>query len=126
LGRAYAFSKFCTQEEIVGKLHRFGIAGLLMTVAVAPAAAVGNADAARGIVAEYCASCHVVPGYKARFERAELNAPDFQAMADQPDLFTTERLTAFLGRPHYPMAKFILSTSDVDNLVAFIEALRKP
>lgn len=51
--------------------------------------------------------------------------PPFRAIADEPAVYTRARLTSFLRRPHYPMRKFILSPSDIDNLVAFIEGLRE-
>lgn len=107
---------------------RLGVVlGLLAAAAPhALARAAGDADAARGIVAEYCTACHEVPGYAARHGRAEVNAPSFQAIADQPALYTEERLRRFLRQPHFPMTKFALSPSDIDNLVAFIERLRKP
>jgi cytochrome c553 len=110
----------------MGRLTLWGIAGLALIATSAPAWAQGNADAAAGIVAEYCTACHVIPGYRPRFEKADVKAPDFQTMADQPEVYTTARLKAFLSKPHFPMTKFIFSASDIDNLVAFIEALRKP
>lgn len=107
---------------------RLGVVlGLLLAAAAsAPGRAAGNPDAARGIVAEYCTACHEVPGYVARHGRAELNAPPFQAIANRPAVYTDERLRRFLRQPHFPMAKFTLSPSDIDNLVAFIASLRRP
>jgi len=104
--------------------------GILATVAAliagaGPAMAEGSAEAAAPIVSEYCTPCHVIPGYKPRFEKGDVNAPDFQKMADHPGVYTHERLKAFLSKPHFPMTKYILSAADIDNLVAFIEALRK-
>ena len=110
----------------MGNPKLWAIVAMLAVMAAGPAWPEGNADAARGIVAEYCTACHVVPDYKPRFAKADVRAPDFQAIADQPDIYSRERLTTFLSKPHYPMAKFIFSASDVDNLVAFITALRKP
>ncbi len=107
---------------------RIGILAMAAAVLIAargPATAEGNGKAAAPIVAEYCTACHVVPGYKPRFEKADVKAPDFQKMADEPDVYTHERLQTFLRKPHFPMTKYILSSSDIDNLVAFIEALRK-
>ena len=107
---------------------RIGIlatAAAMLIAATGPATAKGDAKAAMPIVSEYCTPCHVVPGYKPRFEKADVNAPDFQKMADNPDVYTHERLRTFLSKPHFPMTKYILSSSDIDNLVAFIEALRK-
>lgn len=99
-----------------------------LVLAAAPGAsglAAGDPDAARGIVAEYCTACHEVPGYAARHGRAEVSAPPFQAIADEPSVYTDERLRRFLRQPHFPMTKFVLSPSDIDNLVAFIERLRR-
>lgn len=87
--------------------------------------AAGDPNAARGIVADHCVACHEVPGYTPRHGKASVNAPPFQSIADRPSVYTAERLHRFLGRPHFPMTKFNLSPSDVDNLVAFIESLRK-
>jgi len=86
--------------------------------------AAGNADAATGLIAEKCTSCHEVPGYKARWERADLNAPGFAEIAKNLDVYTPARVRAFLQKPHWPMAQFILSPGDIDNILAFIERLR--
>lgn len=102
-----------------------GAAAVMFVAATGPAAAEGNAKAAAPIVSEYCTHCHVIPGYKPRFEKGEVNAPDFQKMADHPNVYTHERLKAFLSKPHFPMTGYILSASDIANLVAFIEALRR-
>lgn len=102
------------------------VAILSALAAAGPVEAAGNPQAALGLVAEHCTACHEVPGLKPRFARADVAAPAFQAMADQPAVYTRERLAAFLRQPHFPMGKFIFSPSDIDNLVAFIEALRKP
>jgi cytochrome c553 len=99
---------------------------LLAAAASISSLAAGDPNAARGIVAEYCTACHDVPGYAARHGRASVNAPPFQAIADQPAVYTEERLHEFLRQPHFPMTKFTLSPADIDNLVAFIESLRKP
>jgi cytochrome c553 len=99
------------------------IAGVLAAGA-GPAWAQGNAKAATPIVAEYCTACHVVPGFKPRFAKADVKALDFQKMADEPDVYTRARVEAFLHKPHFPMTKFILSDADIENLAAFIEGLR--
>jgi cytochrome c553 len=95
-----------------------------LALKVPTAAAAGDPDAATGLIAEKCTSCHEVPGYKARFERADLGAPAFETIAKNPDLYTPARLRAFLQKPHWPMTQFILSPSDIDNILAFIERLR--
>jgi cytochrome c553 len=108
------------------RIYRFLTALILLAPLVTrPALAQGKPELARGIVAEHCTACHEVPNFHARHGRASVNAPSFQSIADQPKIYTRTRLEAFLRKPHYPMTKFVLSRSDIDNLVAFIEALRK-
>jgi len=100
---------------------------LAVAALLAPGAALaaGDPDAARGIVQEYCVNCHEVPGYYAPSGQTAVNAPAFQEFADQPDVYSRDRLTGFLRKPHYPMAKFTLSADDIANLIAFIETLKK-
>ncbi|SMF55875.1 Cytochrome c553 [Tistlia consotensis] len=86
--------------------------------------AAGDAAAARPIVAEHCATCHQVPGLEARFAKARVTAPAFQAIADDPAKYPEAQLRAFLQKPHFPMGSLILSPSDIDNIVAFIASLR--
>jgi mono/diheme cytochrome c family protein len=97
----------------------------LLTVSIAhPVRAQGDPDAARGIIAEHCTTCHEVPGFPMHGNSAALVGPPFQSIADQPTVYTRDKITEFLRQPHYPMTKFVLSSSDIDNLVAFIESLR--
>ena len=98
---------------------------MLALVAPASAQAAGDPAAAQPIVAEHCVNCHEIPGYEAPHGRAPVDAPPFQTIADQPQVYTVERLRSFLAKPHFPMTKFILSSSDIDNLTAFIELLRR-
>jgi len=79
---------------------------------------------ARNIIAEYCIECHHVPGFIAVARNPEIGAPDFQAIADERKTYTRERLTTFLRRSHFPMREFILTESDIQKLMAFIEGLR--
>lgn len=78
----------------------------------------------KSIIAEHCIECHYVPGFIAVAHNPEIGAPDFQAIADERKTYTRERLTTFLRRPHFPMREFILSESDIQKLIAFIEGLR--
>jgi mono/diheme cytochrome c family protein len=79
---------------------------------------------ARNIIAEHCIECHHVPGFIAVARNPEIGAPDFQAIADERKTYTRERLTTFLRRSHFPMREFILTESDIQKLIAFIEGLR--
>jgi mono/diheme cytochrome c family protein len=106
--------------------HAITAAVALCIVMLGPAAveAAGDPDAARPVVAEHCTACHEVPGYASRYGRAAVNAPPFQSIADRQDVYTQARPEAFLRQPHFPMTRFILSRSDIDNIVAFIQGLR--
>lgn len=100
---------------------------LLLSCAWVPAGtalAEGNAEAAKSLISERCTACHEVPGLEPRFEKAEVNAPAFQMIADDSNTYTDQRLRDFLQSPHWPMTQFILSPSDVDNVIAFIHSLR--
>jgi hypothetical protein len=46
-------------------------------------------------------------------------------MANDPEVYTEKRLRAFLQEPHWPMSGFILSPSDVDNILAYLTTLRQ-
>lgn len=103
-------------------------AALLVISALLPAAAAqaaGDPNAAKGLIVEHCLSCHDVPGYQSSQPAPALDMPSFQAFADDPDRYTEERLRTFLRRPHWPMTQFRLSKSDIDNILAFIESLRR-
>jgi cytochrome c553 len=89
-----------------------------------PARAAGDAMAVAGLIAGKCTSCHEVPGYKARRTRAGLGAPSFAKTAKSPDIYSPDRLRAFLRKPHWPMTQFILSSRDIENILAFIDRLR--
>ncbi len=106
---------------------RYGIGAVMMAVvmAAAPAHAAGDANAAKGLIVEHCISCHKVPGYVDVGRSEAIKAPDFQAIADDPSTYSEARLRGFLRSPHYPMRGFILSPSDIDNLLAFIAGLKR-
>lgn len=100
---------------------------LLGVVSVLPAQAnaAGDADAAKGIVAEHCVACHEVPGYSSKAGAAELGAPSFATIANDPQSYDPMELENWLRRPHWPMQQFMLSDRDIDNLLAFIKSLHK-
>jgi cytochrome c2 len=111
---------------MLGMVLRIGLAlSTLVLLPFNPVRAEGNPDIARGIVAEYCSKCHDVPGYGKGSKDAAVIGPSFRSIANQPTVYTQARLKSFLNQPHYPMTKFILSPSDIDNLIAYIESLRR-
>ena len=110
-------------------LRTLALASLVASLSApaAPGLAAGNPDAVSGLVSEQCTACHEIPGYKPRYEKAEgVNPPPFQDIADNPDRYPVDQIRTFLQHPHYPMGKFTLSPSDIENLIAFIENLKKP
>ena len=123
-----------------GMTGRGGIAvikGLLLATTfaalfgAASARAAGDPDAAKGLVADHCVACHRVPGYEPRFRgrgqgpTPAVQAPSFEAIARDPSKYTAKRLRAHLRKPPWPMRGFVFSARDIENLVAFIEALRR-
>ena len=78
----------------------------------------------RGVIAEHCIDCHRVPGFMIEGGIPQKEAPDFHEIANNPKIYTRQRLEAFLSNPHFPMRKFTLSKSDIQNLIAFIDNLR--
>lgn len=106
------------------RLVTIAIASLAVTAAAAARAA-GDPDRARSIVAGFCVNCHEVPGYKAKHGRAQVPAPPFQAMADDPKLYPRYRMEGALRQPHYYMRGMVMSERNIEDLVAFIESLRK-
>jgi mono/diheme cytochrome c family protein len=95
-----------------------------LSLSAAPALAAGDPDAIKGLLADHCAVCHAIPGFSANPPAAGLAAPAFETIANDPAVYTEERLRAFLKKPHWPMTGFILSPSDTDNLIAYLTTLR--
>ncbi len=107
------------------RLHASILASLalvLTPIAALPVKAAGNPDAAKGLVAEHCSECHAVPGYSAQ-GLPTVEAPSFQTIAENPEAYPEQRLRTFLLQPHWPMAQFRLSPSDIDNIVAYVRSL---
>ncbi len=84
----------------------------------------GNPGDAKSIVVEHSFKCHAVPGYGPERAPASIDAPSFKWIARNPELYPEPRLSQFLRRPHYPMRGIILSDTDIENIIAFIESLR--
>jgi mono/diheme cytochrome c family protein len=108
-----------------GHAMRAKLLSALLCLAAVPALAAGDPDAVRGLLVERCADCHAVPGYRTSTPATGLPAPAFKVMANEPEVYPEERLRAFLQRPHWPMSGFILSPSDIDNILAYLTTLRQ-
>ncbi len=105
------------------KLLPILVAAFALAVA-GSARAAGDANQAKGIIAEHCADCHAVPGYGEGGSPA-LEAPPLQVFADDPTTYSEDRLRSSLRQPHWPMGQFRLSARDIDNILAFIAELRR-
>lgn len=95
-----------------------------LTLVAVPGLAAGDPNAVKGLLADQCADCHAIPGYSVSTPGTGLPAPAFEVMANDPTIYTEERLRTFLQKPHWPMTGFILSPSDVDNILAYLTTLR--
>lgn len=90
-----------------------------LSLTLAPAFAQGDAEEGRRIARQWCAACHIV-GPDSRGGDA---APPFIALANDPRK-TEAYLKNWIRNPHPPMPNFNLSRRDIDDLVAYIGALR--
>ena len=105
---------------------KFRMAVIFVSLCASTSVAADDPDpnAAKGIVSAYCADCHEVPGFPTGSRSVAFDAPSFRAIASTPD--GGARIRGFLRQPHYPMRQFVLSDSDIENLVAFIRAQAGP
>jgi mono/diheme cytochrome c family protein len=99
------------------------LALLLLGVPVAAEAAdPADREHGRTIARTWCASCHAVERREDR-QRSD-TPPSFVILANDPRN-TTERLRAFLTRPHGRMPDFNLSRQDREDLIAYLLSLRE-
>lgn len=100
-------------------------AAICSVLYAAPLLGAGDADAAKSIVVQHCVKCHAVPGYNPTGGPESIEALPLETIAKNPAVYTPQRLREFLRRPHYPMQGMVLSGSDIENLIAFIDSLRE-
>jgi mono/diheme cytochrome c family protein len=122
-------------SKTVGGRSEWCFALVLMLAGGVTAAQGLPGDRARGeaLAARWCAECHqirpgarepsivVVPG---RDGAAVLDVPAFQAVADDPAA-TAAALRAFLHTPHANMPDIRLTSTQADDLVAYILSLKR-
>jgi len=118
-----------SKVDLIGR--RKSIAAFVFAVSLSLATShsptfAGDPSSVRGVIAEHCIECHRVPGFLDAPRSPEIGAPDFADIAQDRKIYTTKRLKAFLRQPHFPMRQFTLSDRDIDNILAFIFALRNP
>jgi mono/diheme cytochrome c family protein len=96
---------------------------VMLCLSAVPALAAGDPDAIKGLLAEHCSQCHAIPGFPA--PDTGLSAPAFTTIANDPTSYPEKQLRTFLQKPHWPMTAFILSPSDIDNILAYLATLRQ-
>jgi len=79
----------------------------------------GNPAQGEAIAMRWCASCHTLPGGKS----ASDVAPSFRAIARDPRK-DSDHLRGFLSHPHWPMPPLQLSRNEIENIIAYLQALR--
>lgn len=85
---------------------------------IANSAAAGDAVTGKAIAQRGCVSCHLIEGGTSGDA-----APPFAALARDPSL-TPDHLAAFLTRPHGGMDGMTFTRQEIDDLLAYIDALR--
>jgi mono/diheme cytochrome c family protein len=98
-------------------------ASLLIAPAALAQSATGDAEAGRVLALKQCSSCHVVAARQAPPSTDAV--PTFASIARDPAA-TEMSLRVFLRSPHARMPDFILSPTEIDDLVSYILSLRTP
>jgi len=106
-------------------LHRLvAVMGMALLPSWAMAVELGNAEVGHAFAAKVCADCHdVEPGGEAFSPNPD--APSFQEVADTPGM-SPRALAVWLQSSHPTMPDLILSTDEIDNVIAYITSLRTP
>lgn len=79
----------------------------------------GEAEDGRKIAEQWCVACHTVSSGAA----ARDAAPPFDVIARSP-AYDRDRLIQVLSDPHPPMPKIHLSRKQLDDIIAYLGALR--
>lgn len=93
--------------------------------AVATAQPVGEGDAEQGrqTAERLCTSCHVSDSSSSAVVPA--GVPTLRTVANKPDQ-TAERIAGMLIDPHPPMPNTRVTREEINDIVAYLQSLRKP
>jgi mono/diheme cytochrome c family protein len=110
-------------ERRAAARHFLAVAVVALGV-LGPTASARSADAQRGneLAKRWCASCHIINS-KGDGTAAD-RAPTFPRLANDRTK-SASYLRGFLTVPHYPMPNLDLGRREIDDLVAYIETLKK-
>ena len=73
-------------------------------------------------IVRLCTTCHIVPGEPR--SSAQVDIPTFNEIANLPAQ-TAQRITNKLINPHPPMTDTKLTRDEIQNIVAYLDTLRK-
>ena len=82
----------------------------------------GDVGAGYEMAKRLCATCHRVE--KGETDEKFLDVASFQTIADSPSK-TALNLRVFLKSPHRNMPDLILSETEIDSVIAYIQSLKK-
>ena len=96
--------------------------GLILGAAILLASQSARADLANGerLARQWCANCHVIDGSGPSAILPQ-GPPSFRVAAGH---FNPGELRAWLTHPHGQMPDLALTRAEIDDLIAYIEALR--
>jgi cytochrome c len=91
------------------------------SVPVATQEAQPSAERGKDLATRLCRNCHLL--YGATGQTVPAGAPSFRSMATAPNQ-TREHVVAALIQPHVPMPDVQLSRAEIDDLIAYLDAIR--
>lgn len=97
------------------------IAAIAMAAAFPLAVQAADPDNGRVVARQWCASCHIVEAGQSGAD----SAPAFATIANDPARKPSAQ-RAWLSNPHPPMPNLALSRREIDDIVAYLETLRRP
>jgi cytochrome c len=80
----------------------------------------GDPDAGATLVHEWCTDCHVVDD---RGTGSDVGPP--LPLLLENELRTSDEIRGWLANPHPPMPDFDLTRQEIDDVVAYLERLRR-
>ena len=77
----------------------------------------------KALAEQLCAGCHLVSDRQKG--RVVAGVPSFQAIANRPDQ-SVERIFKVIIRPHAPMPDMQLTRTEIGDIIAYLDTLRRP
>lgn len=100
----------------------FVLAAAALAASTAVADAAPDVNAGRRLALQWCSTCHVVADPQPR--PAVDGVPSFMALGNDARM-TETRLGSFLQAPHPVMPDFSLSRREIENIVGYIQSLKR-